>query len=315
MSYRNTLALLALLSLTGCEFRLPLLKGVATTLEVLRVEPAPVLTRGAAGDFDAVDVLNPSVVGEWNFYSGFDGKSWHTGVAKDGKKLGRVLSPDGWEGDYIAANGSALSVNGEFLYWYQGGRLPQIGLARSADGRAFRKEGGPVLTAGPYRSWDEKGVADPYVLRVGEFYYLYYTGLDRAGRQQLGMARSRDGVQWKKSGANPILTLGMEPFEEAGLGEPAVFSAAGVYWMLYTGRAWDEQRRIGLARSLDGVGWTRVAGWVFAGQEDWDRKVVCDPTVVVEGDTVRMWFGGGDVASPDERLHGGIGMAVLRARP
>ncbi len=311
MAYRY---LFACLFLTGCDFRLPLVTGVAATLDVVRVEPAPLLTRGAPGDFDAVDVLNPSVVGGWNFYSGFDGKAWHTGVAKDGRKLGRVLSPEGWEGDYISANGSALSVNGEFLYWYQGGRLPRIGLARSTDGRTFRKEASPVLTPGPYRSWDEKGVADPYVLRVGEFYYLYYTGLDRAQRQQLGLARSRDGVHWEKSGANPVLTLGTDPFEEAGLGEPAVFAAGGVYWMLYTGRAWDEQRRILLARSSDGVSWERVRGWVFAGREDWNRKVVCDPTVEVEGETVKMWFGGGDVASPDERLHGAIGMAVLRVR-
>ena len=101
--------------------------------------------------------------------------------------------------------------------------------------------------------------------------------------------------------------------EDGGLGEPAVFASAGSYWMLYTGRLWDEQRRILLARSTDGVAWKRVPGWVFEGKQDWNRKVVCDPTVMVNPDgTVQMWFGGGDVASPDERLNGRIGMAVLR---
>ena len=34
--------------------------------------------------------------------------------------------------------------------------------------------------------------------------------------------------------------------------------------------------------------------------------------VLVEGDTIHVWFGGGDVASPDENLHGQIGYGVLR---
>jgi hypothetical protein len=40
--------------------------------------------------------------------------------------------------------------------------------------------------------------------------------------------------------------------------------------------------------------------------------VVCDPAVVVEHDRVRLWFGGGDVASPDENLHGQIGAGELK---
>jgi hypothetical protein len=34
--------------------------------------------------------------------------------------------------------------------------------------------------------------------------------------------------------------------------------------------------------------------------------------VDVGGGVIRVWFGGGDVASPDENLHGQIGLAILR---
>jgi hypothetical protein len=34
--------------------------------------------------------------------------------------------------------------------------------------------------------------------------------------------------------------------------------------------------------------------------------------VEVDGNVIRVWFGGGDVASPDENLHGKIGIAILR---
>ncbi|MDX1979966.1 MAG: hypothetical protein SFV51_06840, partial [Bryobacteraceae bacterium] len=187
----------------GCgryeEFRLPVVNGAQAPGGYLW-EPlaAPVMARGAAGQWDSVDTLNPSVVahggGYLNFYSGFDGKTWHTGLAASADGLawtrkGKVLSPEAaWEGDYIAANGSALGSGDEFLYWYQAGRTPRIGLARSADGVKWRREPMPVLDLGPRGSWDERGVADPYVMRVDGAFYMFYLGQDRARRQRLGIA-------------------------------------------------------------------------------------------------------------------------------
>ena len=258
----------------------------------------------------------------YNLYSGFDGKTWHTGLAlsHDGirwRKQGRVISPGpaSWEGAYIAANGSAVWNGSEFLYWYQAGlrETPEIGLAQSSDGGQWRKRPAPVLETGPRGSWDERGVADPYVLRIGDSYYMYYLGQDRARRQRLGVARSHDGVRWQKLRANPILELGPDnAFDENGLGEPAVWQSNGKYWILYTGRDRIENRRLGLARSRDGVTWEKLPGF-FAGSERWNNKVICDPSVLVEGDSIRVWFGGGDAASPDENLHGQIGYGTLRA--
>jgi predicted GH43/DUF377 family glycosyl hydrolase len=276
------------------------------------------------GNWDSADVLNPSVVVKdstyYNFYSGFDGKTWHTGLAISDdsvhwRKQGRIISPEPatWEGGYWATNGSALLSGTDFFYWYQAGprETPEIGLAQSSDGKQWRKHPAPVLGTGPRGSWDERGVADPYVLRIGDFYFMYYLGQDRARRQRLGVARSRDGIRWEKLRANPILDLGVEgAFDENGLGEPAVWQSHGKYWMLYTGRDHAEYRRLGLARSRDGVTWEKLSG-SFAGSERWNNKVICDPSVLVEGDSIRVWFGGGDVASPDENLHGQIGVANL----
>ncbi len=258
----------------------------------------PVLTRG-----DASDVLNPSVVrfhGEYlNYYSGYDGHTWSTAVAasSDGihwTKRDRIVSPD-------AGNGSALVRGDKILYWYQTGSPVEIALDKSI-----------VLKTGPRGSWDEIGVADPYVIERNGELYMYYLGMDRARRQRLGVARSRDGIAWKKLISNPIMELGPSgAFDEVGLGEPAVWSSGGSYWMLYTGRARGEKRRIGLAKSTDGVSWTRQ-DLIIEGQSDWDREVVCDPAVEVLPDGVRVWFGGGDVARPDQGLHGQIGVGMLR---
>jgi predicted GH43/DUF377 family glycosyl hydrolase len=172
-----------------------------------------------------------------------------------------------------------------------------------------------VLAPGPRGSWDERGVADPYVVRIGGTFYMYYLGQDRARRQRLGVARSTDGVQWQKLRTNPVLELGeLRAFDETGLGEPAVWEEQGSYWMLYTARDRHEYRRLGLARSQDGVRWERVTSEpVLAGQQPWNSKVVCDPTVVhADGGGVHVWFGGGDRAEPAENLNGQIGYARFR---
>jgi predicted GH43/DUF377 family glycosyl hydrolase len=287
-------------------------------------EPAaePVLGRGEARAWDSVDVLNPSVVrfrGQYfNLYSGFDGGTWHTGLAlsSDGlhwEKRGRVLSPSGWEGSYIAANGSALAADDQILYWYQAGQPPRIALALSADGLVWSKHPEAVLETGPRGSFDERGVADPYVIRAGGQFYLFYLGMDRARRQRLGVARSSDGVRWAKLRSNPVLELGAAgAFDEIGLGEPAVWSSGGSYWMLYTGRDRAERRRVGLAKSPDGVRWGRDPSFSpMAGGEAWNNQVLCDPAVEITEGGIRVWFGGGDVPHPAENIHGQIGVGVL----
>lgn len=318
------------LCLTGCvpyaDFTLPPLPGSLGKVQYeWTVSPAPVLSRGPAGAWDSVDTLNPSVLfvnGTFlNLYSGFDGKTWHTGIASspDGlvwTRRGRILSPDPqtWEGDYIAANGAVLQHRNQYLYWYQAARLPRIGLALSADTRRWSKHPKPVLDPGPRGSWDERGVADPYVVRAGDWLYMYYLGQDRARRQRLGVARSADGINWVKYRGNPVLDLG-EPgrFDETGLGEPAVWADESWYWMLYTARDRKEERRLGLARSRDGVAWERVTPEsALSGDQDWNAKVVCDPHVLSISQPYRVWFGGGNKAEPAENLSGQIGHATLK---
>jgi predicted GH43/DUF377 family glycosyl hydrolase len=331
--------LAAVLFLAGCgryaNFTLPPTAGGDPNLTFAFDERAePVLGTGAA--WDSHDALAPSVIAWWgpgllNFYSGYDGATWRTSVAysMDGLRWkpadAASLAPDPhtWEGGYIAGNGSAMVGSGpapgdreEFWYFYVAGprNAGRIGFARQKLGHAWRKGPSPVLENGPFESWDERAVADPYVVHIYPYLYLYYLGQDRADppRQRLGVARSTDGVHWDKLRANPILEPGPPgSFDEAGDGEPAVWQSHGYYWMLFTGRDFSEIRRLGLARSTDGVHWTKLPT-VFSGAQPWDAKVICDPSVIVEGGEIHVWFGGGDVASPDENLHGQIGFAVLR---
>jgi predicted GH43/DUF377 family glycosyl hydrolase len=306
------------------DFTLPLQSGGQAVSWRFEALPAPVLPRGASGEWDSSDALNPSVVrfrGQLvNLYSGFDGKTWHTGLAvsRDGiawTKRGVILSPDAssWEGDYIAANGSAIVKDGELLYYYQAGRTARIGLAVSSSGSDWRKRAGPVLSTGPYGSWDEQGAADPCVIQANGKWYMFYCGMDRAKRQRLGVAMSVDGIAWYKLRSNPVLELGeYGSFDEAGLGEPAVWAARGYYWLLYTGRDRNRYRRLGIARSTDGVRWERLPD-VFKGDRPWDAAVLCDATLLPENGKVRVWFGGGDIPGLDEKIDGQIGAGEMTA--
>jgi len=318
-------ALTFLLFLTGCgryaDFTLPAPQTSGPrALFTWAANPEPVIPRG-----DLSDVLNPSVIhfqgAYWNLYSEFDDRThaWHTAAATspDGlawTKLGRVLSPETSEGLYTAANGSALVVGDELLYWYEIGYPLRIALARSRDGKNWTRHGEAVVPLGPRGSFDERAVADPYVIRAAGNFYMFYLGQDRARRQSLGIARSADGVIWEKLRTNPILEPGAPgAFDENGLGEPAVWASGGQWWMLYTGRDKKEQRRMGLAHSVDGLRWEHLPNFVISGSTTWDSQVVCDPSLEQMPDgTIRIWFGGGDVARPDQGIHGQIGVGVLR---
>lgn len=206
-------------------------------------------------DFDPVQAAAPRVFRfaqfYYNLYSAHDGAHWTTGLTAslDGLdwNLGRkVLAADSrtWEGERLAAFGAVLVIDGLIHYWYTAGEPAQIGLARSHDGRSWRREEEPVLSPGSEDAWDSGSVGHPALLAAGGEYYLYYVGTDAAARPALGLARSSDGVKFTRLRANPIL-----PLAEAAA--PAVWQAYGAYWML----AASERGRTGLFRSADGVAW------------------------------------------------------------
>ena len=105
----------------------------------------------------------------------------------------------------------------------------KVGRLLTPDAHAPSEQHGFVQTLPFVQHWDYSGA-----------------GTERSmhdSLQRLGLARSRDGVAWEKL-RSPILEGAPGAFDEE-LGEPAVWTSGGAWWMLYTGRAHDEQRRIG----------------------------------------------------------------------
>lgn len=301
------------------------LPDVEVPFQIVNITSEPVVERGT-DEWDAVDVLNPSVI-KWkdryiNYYSGFDGSSWRTGIAESDDGLSwkqysgnPVFGIEDLREDnsgYIAANGSAILYDDKVYYFYQMSDLkdePQIGLAVSEDAYHFT-DYGVVFKQGEAGTWESNGVGDPYVIYENSTFYLYYLGMNESGIQRLGVAMSKDGIQWERSSANPILDVGCSgAFDENGLGEPSVYYNSPYYYMLYTGRNAAEQRNIGLAVSINGIDWRKLSyQGEFKDQTLWNREVICDTTFMNLEDQVVVYYGGGDKPEPAENLNGQIGM-------
>jgi predicted GH43/DUF377 family glycosyl hydrolase len=342
----QVMALGVLVALVGCEkharqpstnFALEPSSTIPQTapLNIEDARSAPIMAHGAPGSWDSSDVLNPSVISFqgklYNYFSGYDGKTWKTGIATstDGKAWtllanNPVLAPGGaWDTQYIAANGSAIVWQGRVYYFYQGrdaNGVTEIGLATSSNGSTLTKENNPVFTVGTPGTWDSKAVGDPYVIEHDGKLIMYYLGMNELFVQRLGVAESDDGLHWSRFTENPILDVGAKgSFDENGLGEPSVIYNPPYFYMLYTGRAHDEVRDIGWAISGDGVHWKKMSLQGLFGsntRSNWNNKVICDTTLLRNEDgSISVWFGGGDEAQPAQGLHGQIGLTRLKLAP
>src|SRR5512143_4113166 len=105
----------------------------------------------------------------------------------------------------------------------------------------------PVLqpTYDPYCGFDYSRVVEPYVMKEGQVYRMWYFG-----NTGIGDALSLDGAHWYKNTANPVLT--------AGRGPTVVHDHSGYKMYYFTFDEWT--RVINLATSEDGNSWTPYPG-------------------------------------------------------
>lgn len=138
-----------------------------------------------------------------------------------------------------------------------GGTGINLSYALSLNGREWYPfSGNPVLRTGEPGSFDSQWITDPFVLKVGDQYELYYTGYDHTYWRG-GHATSPDGIHWTKGPGNPLLDVRPGTWESWETGaSPKVILIDSSYVMAYTG--YDGSHwSIGIARSSDGIHWER----------------------------------------------------------
>jgi len=113
-----------------------------------------------------------------------------------------------------------VTENKFHLYFCSGGRKTKNGkqvwefknyVAASEDGIRWKKEPKPVLPLGPKGSWDEQSHAGPCVLKLADGFHMWYLGSGGSKGKtawRIGHATSPDGLNWTRSGTDPVLDIG-----------------------------------------------------------------------------------------------------------
>jgi predicted GH43/DUF377 family glycosyl hydrolase len=132
----------------------------------------------------------------------------------------------------------------------------------------------PILPPGGFE-WDVSCCMNPFVLRRGDEYWLYYAGGDKAGKRRicLAIAKVDDLSKWERQG--PLFDVGGKgSFDETWCVLPCVHKVGDRWHLYYTGRS---------ARA--GVGLQGFFGMGLATSDDlltW-KKHAADPIMTGDG--------------------------------
>jgi beta-1,2-mannosidase len=179
-----------------------------------------------------------------------------------------ILSPQG-EGFESAGtfNPSVVKKDGKFVMLYRAqdkNGTSSLGYAMSDDGIHFNRRPEPVLSA--EASYEKSGgVEDPRLQKIGDTYYLTYTGynnVDGVGRDkkdaQLCLATSTDLIHWKRHGVIIPAYKGKWNVNWTKSSAIVPEKINGKYWMYYLADAKDKGSQMGIASSDDLLHWNDV---------------------------------------------------------
>lgn len=157
----------------------------------------------------------------------------------------------------------------------------------------------PVLTQGPFGSWEDRGVYAPFVLKHGDTLKMWYSGAKSGDVHQIGYATSINGINWQRDPRNPVLNVGAPGSWDAEfVSHPKVILDDTTYHMWYGGT--DDPSgysyRIGYATSTDGINWTKHPDPVMdlGPPGSWDSATLGGHSYFFDGDTFHVWYGGCD---------------------
>ena len=232
-----------------------------------------------------------------------------------------TTGPSGsWNSRYVGSP-TVVFADGKYWMWYVGGQvtddarfpyrvIEQIGGATSLDGLSWTplNDGKPVLSPGPEGSVDHRGLAHPYVLKVGNRFLMWYGAIDGRSAGDLGLAPrhvrveqiclagSSDGVQWKRENeGRPVMSLGrrdsVDSIQVTGMHILRIsLPDRDIYRMWYG--AYNGNHTIALAESRDGIQWNRAFGARSIAGLQGGAQGQLGPSVHFDGNRYFMLYGG-----------------------
>lgn len=202
------------------------------------------------------------------------------------ERIGVVLQPT--EGSWDA-NGTAAPIvwredDGYFMLyqgwkrgsgWRGDGSPRMFGLATSEDGIHWEKHKDNPILVPTEGSFDELGFEAGCLLKVGNEYWLYYSGFAADGKLRIGLAFSNDLINWRKFDSNPIVDVGThEAWDGDSVAFPSVIRMRHDWLMLYGGYG-PRSMQIGGAVSGDGKNWAKFEDNPVFTQRGWHEEPEC----------------------------------------
>src|SRR5437588_1652580 len=220
-----------------------------------------------------------------------------------------VLSPQGstWESAgtfnpavlFVPDKPEVNSGRGNFVMLYRAqdaSGTSRLGYAESRDGIHFMRHPEPVLS--PETSYEKDGgVEDPRLQKIGDTYYLTYTGYNRKDAQ-LCLATSHDLLHLQRKGV--ILPAYKGNWNRGWTKSGAIVPEKidGKYWMYWLGTAADKTDQTGLSYSADLIHWTEATTTPVLPRRagKFDSRVVDPgpPPILTKQDIVLIYNGADD---------------------
>lgn len=222
------------------------------------------------------------------------------------KNPGPILAPKGfpyryysgnWEGRWVY-HPQIIKKKDKYYMFYTGksgitflGNIKlqlrhDIGLATSKDLKKWeRYRDNPIFSPSLSKNdWDSDLVAHSYVLEKGDQYYMFYDGSPQGGwKECIGIATSKDLINWVRNDKNPVLKGGSFWWDKIHVSRCCVtWGGNGYFYMFYAGND-GICERIGVARSKDLINWDKFIKEPVVNlgtKGSWDETYVSDPKVL-----------------------------------
>lgn len=235
---------------------------------------------------------------------------WAIGIAEsrdltDWRRVGELLPAQECDRNGLCAPGAWVHGGRVHLFYQTYGNGPKDAIchAVSEDGVHFERDASnPVFR--PTGAWNNGRAIDAEVFPVGERLMLYFATRDPVGKvQKLGVASAAldsafDRAAWRQERDESILEPRL-PWERACIEAPSVCRRNGKYYLFYAGGYNNDPQQIGVAVSVDGLRWERLAErpLITHGVPGaWNASESGHPGVFVDADgrTVLFFQGNGD---------------------
>jgi predicted GH43/DUF377 family glycosyl hydrolase len=173
-----------------------------------------------------------------------------------------ILTPssEGWDSQgvfepSVLFSGNSYGAPQSYQMWYGGSDKNlrfQIGYAESIDGINWTKPlTSPVLSySNQPNEFDNHSIEVHSVTQIHNGFVMLYEAVqgEFPRRFAVGLAYSRDGKNWIKSKANPVLEAGgVGSWDQMGAYHPSLFLSGDAYRIYYVGLDHDYKHQIGVA--------------------------------------------------------------------